>query len=65
MDCSWWYGNLGCSGGMMDRAFFYVINNGLETEEDYPYKEIDGKKCKQDKKKLILTIESFEDVEPS
>ncbi|XP_053538708.1 procathepsin L [Ictalurus punctatus] len=41
VDCS--YRNLGCSGGWVDRAFDYIINNGgIDTEESYPYTASDG-----------------------
>lgn len=37
VDCSWMYANMGCSGGMVDRAFRYVKRFGLVTEDEYPY----------------------------
>jgi len=42
MDCSYSYGNLGCSGGLMDNAFKYVQASGLCTEAAYPYTAKDG-----------------------
>lgn len=36
VDCD--ISNNGCSGGLMDNAFkFIVTNGGLHKEEDYPY----------------------------
>ncbi|XP_059289637.1 low-temperature-induced cysteine proteinase-like [Lycium ferocissimum] len=55
--------NSGCSGGLMDYAFDFIIGNGgIDTEEDYPYKGKDGR-CDQNRKNAkVVTIDGYEDV---
>jgi C1A family cysteine protease len=51
VDCASSYGNQGCNGGLMDNGFQYIIDNGICTEKDYPYKGKDGtcKVCTRNK----------------
>ena len=37
IDCSDFYGNKACSGGFPFYSLAFVVNNGLNTEEEYPY----------------------------
>ena len=45
MDCSGSFGNNGCSGGIMDDSFKYLLNHKLCSEKDYPYQAKDGTTC--------------------
>ena len=36
------YGNLGCSGGLMDQGYNYIQDNGITTESAYPYTAENG-----------------------
>jgi KDEL-tailed cysteine endopeptidase len=54
----------GCSGGLMDYAFEFIIQNkGIMTEGDYPYTAQDGV-CLKDNLQAsqIVTIDGYEDV---
>ena len=62
VDCSWYYGNMGCNGGMMDRAFSYAKKNKLEKETDYKYQAKDGATCKYDSSKGVVGTTGYGDV---
>lgn len=40
VDCSKSYGTFGCSGAWMANAYDYVINNGLQATNTYPYSSV-------------------------
>ncbi|KAH9742315.1 cysteine proteinase [Citrus sinensis] len=61
VDCS--TDNNGCSGGLMDKAFEYIIENkGLATEADYPYQQEQGTCDEQKEKAAAATIGKYEDL---
>ncbi|CAG5124515.1 unnamed protein product [Candidula unifasciata] len=63
VDCSRPFGTAGCSGGYPDDALRYIINNtGIDTEESYPYIDME-EKCQFNRTSIGATIKSFKDVE--
>lgn len=49
VDCSTSYGNLGCKGGYITKAYSYIIrNNGIDSESFYPYKHQVGPHIRKD-----------------
>eukprot|EP00270_Netrium_digitus_P021181 TRINITY_DN894_c0_g1_i1.p1 TRINITY_DN894_c0_g1~~TRINITY_DN894_c0_g1_i1.p1 ORF type:complete len:446 (-),score=73.43 TRINITY_DN894_c0_g1_i1:23-1297(-) len=53
----------GCDGGLMTNAFQYIMGvGGLEGEETYPYKGVDGK-CKFDPSRIRAKVPAFSVVD--
>ncbi|TYH74364.1 hypothetical protein ES332_D05G393500v1 [Gossypium tomentosum] len=63
LDCSTDGGNRGCDGGRMVNAFEYVIRNqGITTEESYPYQETQ-ETCDTEKQiNKVATINEYQMV---
>ncbi|XP_073489423.1 procathepsin L-like [Aquarana catesbeiana] len=60
VDCSTAEGNLGCYGGLMKYAFQYVFDNdGIDSEESYPYTAKDEQDCKYDPANKAATDTGF------
>ena len=62
VDCS--ITNNGCSGGTMDNAYQYIINNGLCSEKNYSYEGVDDV-CRSDNCTSIVNISSYKNLHPS
>lgn len=64
VDCSSAEGNQGCNGGLMDNGFKFVVKeHGLCTEDEYPYKAVTERQCKENKCKTIDDpIKTYKDV---
>jgi len=46
VDCAGAFNNFGCNGGLPSQAFEYLMyNGGQDSEEQYPYTAVTGKKC--------------------
>ncbi|KAL5270734.1 hypothetical protein ACHWQZ_G001421 [Mnemiopsis leidyi] len=60
MDCSWQYGNNGCNGGMFDRAFYYIQQQGgIDSEAAYAYTAKESHTCKYDPKSKAGQVTGF------
>ncbi|KAM0881382.1 hypothetical protein ACQ4PT_032955 [Festuca glaucescens] len=62
VDCDRSY-NSGCGGGLMDYAYKFVVKNGgIDTEDDYPFRQADGTCNKNKLKRHVVTIDGYKDV---
>ncbi|NJI29732.1 C1 family peptidase [Aeromonas veronii] len=65
VDCSSAFGNHGCNGGWMSRAFAYVIRaGGINSAQDYPYTARVGT-CRFQKTKIAAKIKAYRRVRRS
>ena len=62
VDCAKAAGS-GCQGGWPYKAVDYAAQNGLEIEDDYPYKAR-NQKCKYEAKKAVKTNSGYKIVTP-
>ena len=63
VDCSTSQGNDGCNGGLMDYGFEYIIsNNGITTEDAYPYSATGPNSCQASGKPVAARISNYVDV---
>ncbi|MPC28644.1 Digestive cysteine proteinase 3 [Portunus trituberculatus] len=63
VDCSDKYGNFGCGGGLMDNAFRYIKNNnGIDTEQSYPYEAKNGP-CRFKAGDVGATLTGYVDIQ--
>jgi len=63
VDCAKKEGNHGCMGGLMDKAFQYVKDNGgIDTEASYPYTAKTGKTCLYNATNSGATLTSWVDI---
>ncbi|TPP67000.1 Preprocathepsin cathepsin L [Fasciola gigantica] len=58
VDCSGDFGNHGCSGGLMEKAYEYLRHFGLETESSYPYRADEGP-CQYDKQLGVAQLSGY------
>ncbi|KAG0478975.1 hypothetical protein HPP92_013694 [Vanilla planifolia] len=62
VDCDRTY-NTGCSGGLMDYAYDWIVqNHGIDTENDYPYRTGEGTCHKNKLDHRAVTIDGYTDV---
>ncbi|KAM9849161.1 digestive cysteine proteinase 2 [Aulostomus maculatus] len=59
VDCSRSYGTMGCSGAWMANAYDYVINNGLQSTNTYPYTSVDTQPCYYDSRLAVAHIKDY------
>jgi C1A family cysteine protease len=59
------YGSHGCSGGQMEGAFKYIIENGQCSDASYPYTSGNGKSGSCQKCSSVAHISSCSDVTPN
>jgi len=62
VDCAAAEGNQGCNGGLMDNGFQFIINNnGIASEDSYPYSATGGQ-CHSSGLPVAGDIKGFKDV---
>ncbi|CAH0760340.1 unnamed protein product [Diatraea saccharalis] len=64
VDCAWGYENFGCSGGQLDKAYEYILQNQIPTQREYGgYLELEGM-CHLDNMTETFGIRGFSKVTP-
>nr|AAD23996.1 cathepsin [Fasciola gigantica] len=58
VDCSGPWGNMGCSGGLMENAYEYLKQFGLETESSYPYTAVEGQ-CRYNRQLGVAKVTDY------
>lgn len=63
VDCDYNEDNQGCNGGLMEKAFDYIVKNGgLTNETDYPYAGQNGQCATAKEKNYAASINGYETV---